>query len=245
VHGKTQENGGGIHVHYNGLPSLEKANGQLQTIKGRFRVFLRNAISVVENSRLARGQLGAFLLHRHWNLQPGHVMVERPRLLSSGKVAMITAAIDAKRADESKKAPCRWMVSPGARTFMALEESTDPSVIQIAGRLQRDSALMRALCDVVLDHGLQEMIGYMVIPRKSLVSQPVGDYLETNLDGLSIVTREILSSDEKAASIKTGWPLARERTGSVWACCYCSHGGGHSCTHPMPDPPVCQPHGCV
>jgi hypothetical protein len=86
----------------------------------------------------------------------------------------------------------------------------------------------------------------MVVPRKSLTTQPFPDFVETNFDEMSIVTGERLSVEAKRDVIMTGWPLGSMRAGSVFACCFCSHpGGGLGCRHPKPDPPVCRPHGCV
>lgn len=231
---------------YNELPQLESATGTLNAAKAAFDVFIREASTLLGSSNVADGQVGAFLLHRHWALKPGTIMVERPRVLESGKVALVTAATDEAKARRTQIQPSRWSAPSRRRPFVPLEFSSDPFVAEVGMRLFGQRALLAALAGVLQKHGLERTIGFMIIPRKSLRTERYPDFVETNRDGMSIVTGEKLSATAKREVIMTGWPLATTRVGSVFACCYCSHpGGGLGCRHPKPDPPVCKPHGCV
>jgi hypothetical protein len=231
---------------YNRLPQLETATAKLQRAQGPFDEFIREASKRVTRSKVTDGQLGAFLLHRHWKLAKGEMMVERPRVLESGKIALVTSSTDGARARRSGVQPSRWAAPSVGRPMVALEFSADPFVIEINQKVVSDPQLLRDLAQIVGAYKLQGTVGFMVIPRKSLRTERYPDFVETNVDGMSIVTGERLSAEAKQDIIMTGWPLASSRRGTVFACCYCSHpGGGQGCRHPKPDPPICRPHGCV
>jgi hypothetical protein len=231
---------------YNKLPELEDATKKLARVKADFDEFVREASRLLADADFGDGQIGAFLLHRHWKLDAGTMMVERPRILESGKIALVTSAVAATSTRGMGLRPCRWAAPSVEQAVVGLEFSPDPFVIEINEALTKRRGLLKSLAKLVGARNLQGTIGYMVIPRKSLTSQRFPDFVETNQGGLSVVTGERLSAKEKLTSIMTGWPLSTSRRGSVFACCYCSHpGGGTSCRHPKPDPPICKPHGCV
>ena len=230
---------------YNQLLDLDKANERLGKFQKEFDAFIGEISRSLAKTVLGTGELGAFLLHRHWKLEANCVMVERPRVLQSGKVALITKSLNVKEARMLKAAPCRWMVSGKGKQPVPLEYSVDPFVQEVHEVLIEAPKILKTISSDIVRHGLQDLIGFMIIPRRSLSFRNTGELVETNRDNISIVTVEHLSPKEKLSSIMTGWPFSSTRNGSVWACCYCSHGGGHSCRHPKPDPPICRPHGCV
>lgn len=230
---------------YNKLPNLDAATTTLTSNKQAFDAFVRDATTALATAELANGQLAALLLHRHWKIGRGRMMVERPRVLQSGKIALITSAEDALSACRSGAMPSRWAAPSEKQPIVPLEFSVDPFVHEIYQVLCANRALLKKLATLLRKYNLHKTIGYMIVPRKSLSTQVYADFVETNADGLSIVTGEYLSRSQKRSSIQTGWPLSRSRRSSVFACCYCSHGPTPSCRHPLPDPPVCQPHGCV
>jgi len=233
------------HNVYNALPTLEDANSNLSKRKNSFERFVREASDLLRATSLGNGELGAFLLHRHWTVEKGSMMVERPRVLESGRVALITASVEADSALESGVMPSRWCAPTVNRPVVPLEFSSDPFVLEVCKVLADQQPLLSDLAQMLQKHKLQKAIGYMVIPRQSLSSENFDDFVETNKDRISIVTGERLSPLERVSRIRTGWPLSWSRIGSVWKCCYCSHGPGHTCKHRLPDPPICQPHGCV
>lgn len=231
---------------YNQLPQLDEATANLERVRAAFDEFVREASMIVTKSNLGKGQIGAFLLHRHWKVTPGSLMVERPRLLESGKIALVTAPTNEARARLTGVEPSRWAAPSAARPMEPLEFSADAFVIEIGRKIATTRGLIPSLARLVSGYNLQRIIGFMVVPRKGLSTQRYPDFVETNFDNMSIVTGERLSARAKREVITTGWPLASTRMGTVFACCYCSHpGGGTGCRHPKPDPPVCKPHGCV
>jgi hypothetical protein len=230
---------------YNALPKLDAATAALAKLKTQFDKFVKEACGLLADTALKNGELGAFLLHRHWNLQAGRLMVERPRVLQSGRVALVTAATDSPSAIASGVMPSRWAAPDARQAMVPLEFSSDPFVLEVNGVLAKLPRLPTSLVKILHQHKLQNTIGFMVIPRKSLDLRDFEDLVETNDEDISIVVGERLSPLDKLNRIKTGWPLSWTRTGSVWRCCYCSHGPGHTCKHKLPDPPICRPHGCV
>src|SRR5439155_4989322 len=95
---------------YNELPDLTVTTERLTMLKGPFDRFVLEASAILTRARLGDGELGAFLLHRHWTLGPGQLMVERPRFLESGKPALVTCSVDAAVVRDGV-APCRWIAS--------------------------------------------------------------------------------------------------------------------------------------
>lgn len=250
---------------YNKLPNLDRANAALDKAGASFGKFARDAIAALRNEKLTRGEIGAFLLHRHWRLKRGWAMVERPRLLTSGKVALITAPEPIGNAQRAGVVPSRWAYFDGARPSVSLEFSGDPHVIEISEIIANNGRIHTMLAELVARHRLQKIIGFMIVPRKVL--QPIAGvtFVETNAAGISIVTGERVSRSEKSRFITTGWPLSgalmagtvgrrRRRRGQRsrdtrrnagrTSITYCSH-NSHSCHHTLPDPPVCRPTGCV
>jgi hypothetical protein len=230
---------------YNSLPDLDTATRNLRSFTKSFDDFVASAVAALRNSGFPNGTLGAFLLHRHWELEPGMMMVERPRVLTSGKVGLITYQQNIREALASGVSPSRWAFDEVTSDFVSLEYSSDPEVRDVAELFRENDGLRANLVLAIQQQRLQSIIGLMVIPRRSLRSHPSNDFVESNDDGISVVRLERLSAADKAKSIITGWTLSKSRRGSVFACCYCSHGPDHTCKHPKPDPPVCQPHGCV
>ncbi len=228
---------------YNALPDLDVATSRLGDLDVGFQKFMESASAVVTRAGLGNGELGALLLHRHWLLEQGKLMLERPRVLESGKVALVTASVDEATALDAS--PSRWAASPGGR-LIPLEFSTDPYVRHLNVLLERRPEVIRSLTSLLEENELLSAVGLMVIPRKSFANQRFDEFVEENFDGVSVVTGHMLSPLERGARIKTGWPLPFGRGGTIFKCCYCMHGGGLSCKHPLPpDPPICRPTGCV
>jgi hypothetical protein len=182
---------------YNRLPRLEVATKKLDGLKPQFDLFVRETSAILGEANLGKGEVGAFLLHRHWNLKPKHLMVERPRVLENGQVALITAAADVASSQRSLLTPSRWAAPSTERPMVALEFSVDPFVSEIVGKLTSNRPLVASLARSIEKHGLQETVGYMVIPRKSIPVDPQTDFVETNAGRISIVTGELLSAEEK------------------------------------------------
>ena len=232
-----------VAVH-NQLPTLEQANDRLMKFKERFDTFILKGSQIVADAKIGNGELAAFLLHRHWSLEDGRVMMERPRVLQSGKIALITSSCEESAALAAGAVPSRWTAVTSKEKMQALEFSADPFVREIDTILLGKRKVVDALTELLYEHDLQASIGYMVAVRKSLVSQEFSDLVEENEDRMSIVTGQNLSPLERQSHIRTGWALSWTRTGPVWAT-YCMHGPMQSCKHKTPDPPVCRPHGCV
>lgn len=231
---------------YNSLPDLNSATTKFQSKTKDFGSFVASAVQLLKESAFPDGALGAFLLHRHWQLEVGMMMVERPRMLMSGRIGLVTHQQEMAAALASGVSPSRWASDEKGEDLVSLEFSSDPFVGEIAALLCDNRELRKRLVALIHGHGLHTTIGYMAIPRKSIAdAAELIDFVETNEDGISIVRAERLSPIARAKSIMTGWPLSSSRRGSVFACCYCSHGPLHSCKHPKPDPPICRPHGCV
>lgn len=236
---------------YNALPQLDKANAAFQSRKEHFDEFVKDASHFLSGTLFNDGQIGAFLLHRHWRLPANAIMVERPRVLVNGEKALVTAATASRIALASGVKPGRWAASSkGAVT--ALEYSSDPFVTEMHSLLDKNRGVARELSVIVHKHRLELILGYMIIPRMSVEVPPGYDLVETNRDKISIVKPERLTPSESAIAIKTGWALGDSRLGTlgnVWKCCYCIHHPGGSCKHPLPNPdpppPICKPTGCV
>jgi hypothetical protein len=231
---------------YNDLPILDDATTALEKRRKAFEVFFRSACKLLRGSPLGKGDLAAFLLHRHWVLPRDSVMLETPRRLGNGQIGLVTAAIDRRASLVSGAAPCRWAVSKQDDSLHPLEYSLDQFVHGVNAKLRAHPGLVKSLVLLIQHHNLADMIGLMVVPREALRSSKFRDFVETNEENESVVTGKNLTDEERSLHIKVGWTFSPARMNANWTCCYCMHTPDTSCRHPKPDPPpVCSPHGCV
>lgn len=224
---------------YNQLPMLEDATAEMKHRQKDFNNFIKEGDAILSKFDFANGEIGAFLLHRHWELAGNSIMIERPRVLQSGKVGLVTYAERKSAVLTSGAKPSRWMAL--SNSLIGLEYSVDPHVITIANRLSKSKKLIALLTDLLRKHHLENHVGYMVVPRKSLSSQQFRDFVEDNEGNVSVTTGQNLTRARRRKVIRTGWSFSRRGRKAG----YCVHTPDYSCKHSPPDPPVCSPHGCV
>lgn len=238
-----------LHEIYNSLPLLDEADATTKrtTARQQLTELKRMASELANQAGLSKGELGLYLIHRHWNVPEGQVMVERPRVLSDGSIGLVTAASVVAAEAQQHIAPCRWTIGEDD-SFVPLEFSSDPAVVRVWQEIQCKSDLVSGLCQAVRRVGALGQFGYMINARDTFARLPASRHLiETSRDGMSVITVHDRGPTPDSNSIVIGWPL-RDGQEPNWECCWCMH-GPTSCRHPLPDPPppppICRPHGCV
>jgi hypothetical protein len=93
---------------YNVLPALKQATARLQKVSEQVDRFVRDASGLAAKAGLGKGELAAFLLHRHWRIDDKHCMMEHPRVLESGTIGLVTAASDVQARNRAGGVPSRW-----------------------------------------------------------------------------------------------------------------------------------------
>lgn len=104
------------------------ADAALRPLEAELDELIRDGSQACLATPFEHGSLGGFLLHKHWELDDGYSMVERCGLDPSGRPALITSP---RPSDElGATAPSRFKVDPERATFVALEFSSDPLVVE-------------------------------------------------------------------------------------------------------------------
>jgi len=231
--------------YYNRLPMLDDATRRLIRVRRDFDRFTRDATALLADTEFCNGEIGALLLHRHWPVRAGQIMVERPTTLKDGTTALRTASMSATRAMKVAATPSRWAAPEPDSWIVPLEFSTDPSVARVNERLSSSQTILQSLGDLLRRYGLEKIVGFMIVPRQTLRQASNCDYVETNEQNVSIITAEHLSASDRQSHVRTGWSLApktKVRKGRRRPQGYCIHTPDYNCHH---TPPVCKPHGCV
>ena len=231
--------------NYNSLPTLNEAHAALAARRLAFERFLDSARDIVASYEMGDGRVAAFLLHRHWELQPGALMVEFPATLRSGRKALVTRAVHADTSSTSIW-PARWSCSRTNPYVNALEFSTDPAVGSVYAEMIGHHDIIREITRLVFENEVEDLFGFAICSRFGLLFSDHQQLVEENFDEMSVVTAQTLTKEERKTVLQTGWPLLN-RSPVAGCKAYCVHGPEQSCQHhtQIPDPPVCQPSGCA
>jgi hypothetical protein len=195
---------------YNDLLSVEDADVLLRG-RAEFDRFLEwFAPAAAEHGM--QEIVGACLLHRHFTLNDGEVIVEKP-----GEWNEVPALISApQRTMSADAAPYTWRV--GADTNLeALEFSEDPALRDGVSSIDQDFV---SLCGEVLhEMRLTPLLGLTLLQRDSLPLLEGHQYLEETDSGRSIVVL-VPEEQDHGESITTVWAAADRMGCSVYNTCH-------------------------
>lgn len=63
---------------YNGLPGIIEADDAIKPLRSRLDQLIDQGSDACRSTPFPRGEIGAFLLHKHWEVEEGECMIERP-----------------------------------------------------------------------------------------------------------------------------------------------------------------------
>src|SRR5215218_5712196 len=126
-----------FRASYNRLPEVFVASEQLQA-RPDFGDFLTGLGQIAAAYDLC-DQVGAFLLHRHFDLNPGEAILEAP-LEEDGVPVLSSRPVNVRQASTGR--PTRWSLSPDGTIFQPLEYSTDDGAIAVERQLQHNEAFL-------------------------------------------------------------------------------------------------------
>ncbi len=237
---------------YNNLRTVEQAD-KVRKSTSSFDIFLKKAAELIREAGLEL-DVGVFLLHHHFVLEPQEVMLESSNLVEN---KIVTTP---HRADELRHfSPCRW----ACRDCICepIEFSTDPCVSEVSKQLEL-SNFFEEYANLVSQFRLNNLAGLTVVRRKNLPANTGQIYVERSYsrDRSSVVTIE----NERSFAddlIETTWTYSRIIAGcqktyncvTQYGCVPAPEPGGlHA---PVPSGhtdmgshvyvPLCRPHGCV
>jgi hypothetical protein len=187
---------------YNELQDVESANGILQE-SSAFESFLRRFSDLAFAQEL-NDDVGAFLLHAHFSLEPTKRMVEE-----TIKDEQSPAYKTAPRAPAPTIAPMRWYLrhDSGEYAFQPMEYSTDAGVREGFERLRHRPAFVSGYAQLLRRYQFERILGLAVTRRAELPLTSGTSYREvTDMVGRASMLRVVdVDAPSEAPLIATTW----------------------------------------
>lgn len=238
---------------YNGLPGIMEADDAIKPLRRPLDQLVDHGSEVCSSTPFPFGEVGAFLLHKHWEVQEAECMIERPGRHPSGKPALITSARRFPR--PYTVAPSRFKVDPQRRELVALEFSSDEFVVQVWRDLLEHPTFLESVCRLIGDSGMSDQVGFGIFARAAVPVVEDEEMVEESWNQRSVLSAQVLDDDEEEVVVPTGWAfVSPSEADRMAARCqgYCMGAGGNPhCRHHaggLPEklmvspPPVCELH---
>lgn len=193
--------------HYNNLQFVESATEKLGSIS-EFKDFLVNSKRIATDFEL-NDYLGFRLIHRHFHLNPGEVMVELFERYDDID-SLVTSAFSASVAMQKEAAPASWIFS--GSEIIPFEFSTDRAVKEGLTRIQENPEVFLQLKDLIIRNNLQELIALSIVKRANLACDVNESRLEKSYGneardmGYSVV-QKTSKADISSLDYVTAWHL--------------------------------------
>jgi hypothetical protein len=186
---------------YNALPAVEDAHQRLKQQLSFSRFLSEFAELANEHSLLNR--VGAFLLHRHFELGNGEIMLERFDSSSHGAPAYVSTASHPK-AGEAAAVPSRWYLYESG-DFRALEYSQDPGAAMALEPVGKKEFL-DGYAGLLAKHRIEGTIGLSSTDRALLPWTPGRSYREQSAGNESVVQLvEVPEVESRSDVVQTTW----------------------------------------
>jgi hypothetical protein len=226
--------GDGYQKFYNASSFVVPADKQRQA-QPHFDEFLSKAKEAVQDSGL-EDVLGFRLIHRHFPLADGCVMVEEVGE-HKGDLALITSAQPIGDAKEKNARAASWAISGG--DLVPFEFSRDPAVEAGLELVMAQTGIIDSLKALIEHYKFEDLLALSILKREGLGSNPEEiPYGETSFGGKSVVTLRYPDSER---IITTAWTLGEEKKHGCHPYCtyWCqsdlttgySHEGHHDNAH--------------
>lgn len=219
---------------YNCLPGIFEADSAIKSLQRPLDQLIELGSEACSATPFARGEVGAFLLHKHWDIREGECMIEHASVYPlSDKPALITSA--RPLSSRSTVAPSRFKVDTMRQELVALEFSSDQFVLHAWQVIAENPKFLENVCRLICECGLAEQIGFAIFDRTTVKLAEGEQMVEENWKERSVLSAQVLSDDEKSFVIRTGWPFfSVSQASSCIAYCmtagsspHCRHHSGH------------------
>jgi hypothetical protein len=222
---------------YAQLPSVQEAHQAIKQRWDRFESFARDASQALAGSGIEH-DIGVCLLHRHFAVAPGELMLEDLQHVNASR-ALVTSA--RPRPQGQPIAPSRWglvagespaLVPSSVPSFVPLEFSSDPAVARIGRRLANRPGAIDSLGTLLQQHGLDDILGIAVLRRDGLTAGRQEIHVEDTQGDASVVTVQRQGEMDFTSLVETSWMLMSGNASANAACfiyCYtwCISREGH------------------
>ncbi len=197
-------------MHYNSLSAVEVADKELNS-RSNFQDFLSRAELLVVSHGL-EDVIGLRLIHRHFDLDSGRIMVENFGMYKEIP-SLITSAHLLSVAREKGSVPASWMFI-GEQQMMPFEFSTDTATRSGIKRLVSAPSFLTEMRSLLKENHLQDLIAVAIMKKESLVGTDGDFYLEKNFctPDESVVQLEHGDNSTTENNILTGWTFAGPKT---------------------------------
>jgi hypothetical protein len=209
---------------YAQLPSVQEAHQSIKQRWDRFESFARDASQALAGSGIEH-DIGVCLLHRHFAVAPGELMLEDLQHLNAGR-ALVTSARPPPPGPPI--APTRWGLVAGESpafvpSFVPLEFSSDPAVAHIGRRLANRLGVVESLGTLLKQHGLDDILGIAVLRRDGLTAGRQEIYVEDTQGDASVMTVQRQGDMDFTSLVETGWMLMSGKASANAACFICCY----------------------
>jgi len=168
-------------THYNSLDPIEKADADLKS-EVSFNSFLGKVGEIVTAYKL-EDYVGVRLIHRHFSLNPGQVMVENFEKVKDVS-SLVTTPHDISLAREKGAVPSAWIFLDSQ--LAVFEFSTDPAVKVGLKKVKDSQGFLGDIRKVIKEFDLQDLISIGVIAKQSLIAEGDQIYWERNYYGSNL-----------------------------------------------------------
>lgn len=214
--------------YYNCLPGIIEADDAIKPVWRSLEQLVYHGSEACRSTPFTRGEIGAFLLHKHWEVQNDDCMIEYPASPFE-MPALITAAQRFSKA--SSVAPSRFKVDLKQRKLIALEFSSDQFVLYAWRALVAHPTFLQSVCHGIGNSGLADQVGFAIFDRAAVPVVEGEKMVEENWDEKSVLSARVLSDEEEMVVIRTGWPFFSTREASSCIAYCMSAGSSPHCRH--------------
>lgn len=220
-------------MEYNGLSGIMEADAGIKKDQRALSQLIDAGSEAVQSTLFAHGEIGAFLLHKHWQVEDGEYMVENPGAHPTGVPALITSASQLPTSPST--APSRFKIDPRRGQMVALEFSSDQFAVKTWHALREHMDLLESICRLISDSGVADQIGIATFARATVRVEEGEELVEENWDSKSVLSAQVPVEDKDRVLVPTGWAFVSSRdedltSASCIAYCMLAGGGPH-CSH--------------
>lgn len=205
---------------YNKLLYIEDSDRKLKQFP-HFEKFLKASEEVVCRYDLAE-HVGLRLIHRHFDLQEGQIMIENFQVVKDVP-SLVTNAYNILEVQEEEVKPSSWFFTQSISDPISFFEfSSDPSVKQGIKKLEKDYEFFDEIKKVTEEFEIQTLMAISLLKRENLIAKDNEEYREINYEDISKSIVQIANVDEHdSINIRTTWSFKGPRqVGCVpsWKC---------------------------
>lgn len=204
---------------YNTLSSVEEANLELLQ-RTSFSDFLKKMEEIVLFHGL-EDYVGLRLIHRHFKLIPGQVMLEsfeHYEMIPS----LVTSACDITLAQKQKAVPSGWIFSGTEMLPTFFEFSTDEAIKTGVRLLQNSFTFFPEVKATIKAFNFQDLIAVALLRRDNLSAEKNQIYMEKNYHNKEQSVVQLMSEEAISHSIKTAWSFSGARQARCRPESYCA-----------------------